>query len=169
MPPSPFFRGETGEQAREIWLVDKAPVVIQKLEAAVQKLDGFMKSQGLDCTPSAVANLKGDEARAAFITHFKEVQRLKTQLDQYTDLTEDNKATIEQVLPEENLRGFKGQYLETAKKLREQQARAATNPAPHPWTSSTSSSSSSPPPSSITTTSWASSPSSRPRGRASRR
>ena len=119
-----LFSGEkTGDQAREIWLVDKAPVVIQKLETAVQKLDDFMKSQGLTCTPSAVANLKGDEARAAFITHFKEVQRLKTQLDQYTDLTDENKATIEQVLPEENLRGFKGQYLETAKKLREQQGK----------------------------------------------
>lgn len=117
-----LFSGEkTGEQAREIWLVDKAPVVIQKLETAVQKLDDFMKSQGLACTPSAVANLKGDEARAAFVTHFKEVQRLKTQLDQYTDLTGDNKATIEQVLPDESLRGFKGQYLETAKQLRVQQ------------------------------------------------
>jgi type I restriction enzyme, R subunit len=119
-----LFSGEkTGEQAREIWLVDKAPVVIQKLATAVQKLDDFMTSQGLDCTPSAVANLKGDEARAAFISHFKEVQRLKTQLDQYTDLTDENKTTIEQVLPEENLRGFKGQYLETAKRLREQQGR----------------------------------------------
>jgi type I restriction enzyme R subunit len=119
-----LFSGEkTGEQAREIWLVDKAPVVIQKLERAVQKLDDFMKSQGLTCTPSAVANLKGDEARAAFVTHFKEVQRLKTQLDQYTDLTGENKATIEQVLPDENLRGFKGQYLETAKQLRDQQGK----------------------------------------------
>jgi type I restriction enzyme R subunit len=117
-----LFSGEkTGEQAREIWLVERAPVVIQKLETAVQKLDGFMKSQGLDCAPSAVANLKGDAAKAAFITHFKEVQRLKTQLDQYTDLTEDNKASIQQVLPEEALRGFKGQYLETAKRLRDQQ------------------------------------------------
>ncbi len=119
-----LFSGEkTGEQAREIWLVDKAPVVIQKLETAVQKLDDFMKSQGLVSTPSAVANLKGDDARAAFITHFKEVQRLKTQLDQYTDLTEDHKATIEQALPDENLRGFKGQYLETAKQLRDQRGK----------------------------------------------
>ena len=117
-----LFSGEkTGEQAREIWLVDKAPVVIQKLEAAVQKLDSFMKSQGLDCTPSAVANLKGDAAKTVFCAQFKEVQRLKTQLDQYTDLTEENKTSIEQVLPEENLRGFKGQYLETAKKLKDQQ------------------------------------------------
>lgn len=119
-----LFSGEkTGEQAREIWLVEKAPVVIQKLEAAVQKLGTFMQSQGLACTPSEVANLKGDEARAAFITHFKEVQRLKTQLDQYTDLTDDHKAAIEQVLPNENLRGFKGQYLETARQLRDQQGK----------------------------------------------
>ena len=116
-----LFSGEkTGEQAREIWLVEKAPVVIKKLEAAVQKLDSFMKSQGLDCSPSAVANLKGDAAKAAFINHFKEVQRLKTQLDQYTDLTEDNKQTIEQVLPQDSHRGFRGEYLETAKRLREQ-------------------------------------------------
>lgn len=124
-----LFSGEkTGEQAREIWLVDKAPVVIKKLETAVQKLGDFMQSQGLDCTPSAVANLKGDAARAAFITHFKEVQRLKTQLDQYTDLTGENKASIEQVLPEENLRGFKGQYLETAKRLRAQQGKGGDKP-----------------------------------------
>jgi type I restriction enzyme R subunit len=121
-----LFSGEkTGEQAREIWLVEKAPVVIQKLEVAVQKLDAFMKSQGLDCAPSAVANLKGDAAKSVFIERFKEVQRLKTQLDQYTDLTEDNKTAIAQVLPEENLRGFKGQYLETAKKLKEQQGKGS--------------------------------------------
>ena len=118
-----LFSGETtGEQAREIWLVESAPVVIQKLGAAVQKLDAFMKSQGLSCTPSAVANLKGDAAKVAFIERFKEVQRLKTQLDQYTDLSGEDKATIERVLPETNLRGFKGQYLETARKLKEHQS-----------------------------------------------
>jgi type I restriction enzyme, R subunit len=123
-----LFSGEkTGEQAREIWLVDKAPKVIEKLQEAVQKLDAFMKSQGLDCTPSAVANLKGDAAKTVFIECFKEVQRLKTQLDQYTDLTEDNKASIEQVLPDENLRGFKGQYLDTARKLKDQQGKSSGN------------------------------------------
>lgn len=119
-----LFSGEkTSEQAREIWLVDKAPVVIQKLEAAVKELDGFMKSQGLDTAPEAVPNLKGDAARAAFINHFKEVQRLKTQLDQYTDLTEEYKEVIEQVLPEERHRGFKGVYLETAQRLKAQQGK----------------------------------------------
>jgi len=118
-----LFSGEkTGDAAREIWLVDKAPVVIEKLQGAVQKLDDFMKSQGLDCAPDAVHNLKGDEARAAFINHFKEVQRLKTQLDQYTDLTDDNAASIEHILPKENLLGFRGAYLETAQRLKQQMA-----------------------------------------------
>lgn len=121
-----LFSGEkTGEQAREIWLVEKAPVVIKKLEAAVQKLGSFMKSQGLDCTPSAVANLKGDAAKVSFCEQFKEVQRLKTQLDQYTDLTEENRQTIEQVLPQDTHRGFRGEYLETAKRLREQRNKSS--------------------------------------------
>lgn len=125
-----LFSGEAAaEKAREIWLVDKAPVVIQKLETAVQKLDTFMKSQGLDCAPEAVPNLKGDAARAAFIEHFKEVQRLKTQLDQYTDLTPENAAAIEQVLPRDNLLGFRGAYLETAQRLRVQQGKAADKPS----------------------------------------
>ena len=125
-----LFSGEAAaEKAREIWLVDKAPGVIQKLETAVQKLDAFMKSQGLDCAPEEVPNLKGDAARAAFVEHFKEVQRLKTQLDQYTDLTEENRNTIEGVLPRDNLLGFRGAYLETAQRLRAQQGKSADTPS----------------------------------------
>ena len=105
-------------------------VVIEKLQSAVKKLDAFMKSQGLDCAPEAVPNLKGDEARAAFINHFKEVQRLKTQLDQYTDLTEENAAAIEDILPKEDLLGFRGAYLETAQRLKAQQGKAGDKPAP---------------------------------------
>ena len=119
-----LFSGEkTGEQARRIWLVDKAPVVIEKLDAAVQKLADFLQSQGLACAPEAVPQLKGDDARAAFIKAFKEVQRLKTQLDQYTDLTEDHAAAIEDILPREDLQAFRGVYLETAQQLKAQQDR----------------------------------------------
>ncbi|MCA3155278.1 MAG: type I restriction endonuclease subunit R [Burkholderiales bacterium] len=119
-----LFSGEkTGDQAREIWLVEKAPVMIQKLATAMEQLDSFMRSQGLANAPEAVPNLKGDAARACFIERFKEVQRLKTQLDQYTDLTEQDKAAIEQVLPNEQHRGFKGAYLETAQRLKEQQGK----------------------------------------------
>ena len=116
-----LFSGEQSDRAKEIWLVDKAPVVIDKLEAAVKKLGEFMRSQGLDSTPEAVSNLKGDAARCQFINLFKEVQRIKTQLDQYTDLTEENAASIEQVIPQEQLQGFRGVYLDTAQRLKAQQ------------------------------------------------
>ncbi len=116
-----LFSGEKSDpKAREIWLVDKAPVVIEKLDAAVQRLADFMQSQGLACAPEAVPQLKGDDARAAFIKAFKEVQRLETQLDQYTDLTADNAAAIEAILPRENLQAFRGVYLGTAKHLKDQ-------------------------------------------------
>ncbi len=116
-----LFSGQTTKPAKEIWLVDEAPVVIGKLQTAVQKLGDFMQSQGLDNKPQDVPNLKGDAARGQFINLFKEVQRLKTQLDQYTDLTDENKETIEQVLPREQLQSFKGAYLETAQRLKEKQ------------------------------------------------
>ncbi len=116
-----LFSGANKEHAKEIWLVDPAPKVILKLGSAVKKLEKFMSSQGLACTPEEVSNLKGDAARGEFINHFKEVQRLKTQLDQYTDLSEEQVDRVEKKLPEEKLRGFKSQYLETAKRLKAQQ------------------------------------------------
>ncbi|HEX3525496.1 MAG TPA: DEAD/DEAH box helicase family protein, partial [Thermoanaerobaculia bacterium] len=118
-----LFSGVKADAAREIWLVDIAHKVIEKLKTQVGLLNEFMKSQGLEAKPDAVPNLKGDDARAAFIKQFKEVQRLQTQLDQYTDLTEQDKEIIEQVLPKEQLKGFRGQYLETAQRLREQRER----------------------------------------------
>jgi len=116
-----LFSGEQGERAREIWLVEAAPQVIAQFDAAVTKLDQFMSSQGLANTPDQVDNLKGDEARAAFINLFKDVQRLKTKLDQYTDLTDDDQANIAAVMPEDQLKAFRGAYLETARQLKSQQ------------------------------------------------
>lgn len=126
-----LFSGEASKPAKEIWLVDKAPVVIEKLQTAVQALDKFMQSQGLENKPEAVVNLKGDAARAQFINLFKEVQRLNTQLDQYTDLTPDNMTSIEKILPKDQLQGFKGVYIDTAQRLKEKQGTGGdkTDPA----------------------------------------
>ncbi len=116
-----MFSGVEGEKSGEIWLVEKAPIVIEKLDLAVKKLDDFMKSQGLENKPEEVPNLKGDAARASFINHFKEVQRLKTGLDQYTDLSLEQKQTIEATIPKEQLQGFKGVYIELAQQFRKKQ------------------------------------------------
>ena len=116
-----LFSGSDFESAKKYWLVDAAPVVIEKLDTAITKLQDFMQSQGLAYAPAEINNLKGDDARGQFINLFKEVQRLKTQLDQYTDLSEAQSTSIEAVMPEDTLRAFKGMYLETAQRLKDKQ------------------------------------------------
>jgi type I restriction enzyme, R subunit len=113
-----LFSGEDKGQAKEIWLVDAAPVVIDKYKKAVEVLGIFMQQHNLVSEPQEVYNLKGDGARISFVKNFKEVQRIKTQLDQYTDLDEDQQAYIEAILPKETLQEFRSSYIETAKQLR---------------------------------------------------
>jgi type I restriction enzyme, R subunit len=118
-----LFSGKDQDRAREIWLVDPAPLVVEKYKEAVNKLETFMESKGLACEPTQVVNLKGDTAKAEFINHFKEVQKLKTQLEQYTDLDTQSKETIEQRLPTDAMRGFKAMYLDTAQELSRKQGK----------------------------------------------
>ena len=125
-----LFSGAKTEDPREIWLVESADKVMVKYEAAVANLKEFMETKGLDCNPSEVHNLKGDAARAEFINTFKEVQRLKTQLDQYTDLKEDQVESIQNLLPINDLRSFKSVYLDTAKRLKAQQDKGDDNTPP---------------------------------------
>jgi type I restriction enzyme R subunit len=115
-----LFSGESvAERAKEIWLVDPAPKVIEKYQEAVKAMGKWMEDKNMVAEPHEVYNIKGDAARVEFINRFKEVQRLKTQLDQYTDLNEEQKARIENLMPEEQLRSFRSSYLEIAKQLKE--------------------------------------------------
>jgi len=119
-----LFSGQrNGDAARTIWLVDPAPTVVEKLKDAVAKLGAFLESHDLPPTPEAVTALKGDDARAVFIERFREVQRLKTQIDQYTDLQPELKAEVDSLLPRDELNAFRGVYLSTAQRLKEQQQR----------------------------------------------
>lgn len=114
-----LFSGEDKGRVREIWLIDPAHVVIDNYKRAVEALGVFMQEQNLVSEPQAVYNVNGDTAKIAFVRNFKEVQRLRTQLDQYTDLDETQKATIEAILPNETLQEFRSSYIETARQLRE--------------------------------------------------
>ncbi len=125
-----LFSGEKIDNPREIWLVEPAAEVLRKYEAAVAGMAGFMEQKNLVCEPEQVYNLKGDAARIQFVTRFKEVQRLKTQLDQYTDLEPEQKAKMEAILPQDQLQSFRSTYLETAKRLKEQQAKEGEQAPP---------------------------------------
>jgi type I restriction enzyme R subunit len=113
-----LFSGVNVEQAKKVWIVDPAPVVIDRLAEAMEGLAGFMAREGLPARPEEVFNLKGDEARSEFITRFKEVQRLKIQLNQYTDLSPGDEQRIDSLLSEEDHWAFKGAYLDTVQRLK---------------------------------------------------
>lgn len=122
-----LFSGlKQGEDPKKIWLVKPAEDVLKDYKVKVDALRDFMQRQGLTAEPGQVNNLHGDAARGEFVDKFKEVQRLRTQLDQYTDLGEPEQAQVEALLPTDDLRAFRGQYLETAKRLREQQGTSST-------------------------------------------
>ncbi|MXY08213.1 MAG: type I restriction endonuclease subunit R [Rhodothermaceae bacterium] len=125
-----LFSGEQINRAKEIWLVEKAPIVIDKFAQAVADLHCFMRSHGLVARPDRVTNLQGDAARVEFINRFKDVQRLKTQLDQYTDLTDKQRRLIEHTLSSDDLRAFQGAYLETAHRLKHQQGKLGKGDQP---------------------------------------
>lgn len=119
-----LFSGAKAEAARKIWLVDKAPAVIEELRKARVSLQTFLQAYGLSDKPEEIAQLKGDEARIGFVEAFKKVQKLQIQLDQYTDLTPEQKGSIQTILPPDEFHAFRGQYLETAKRLRDERASA---------------------------------------------
>jgi type I restriction enzyme R subunit len=116
-----LFSGEDTGRAKEIWLTDPAPKMIEKYQEAVKAMEKWMEDKNMVAEPQEVYNIKGDAARVEFINRFKEVQSIKIQLDQYTDLSDEQKAKIEELLPEEQLRSFRSSYLEIAKQLKEVQ------------------------------------------------
>ncbi|WP_281309543.1 type I restriction endonuclease subunit R [Flavobacterium flavigenum] len=123
-----LFSGEKSEdKAIKIWMVDPAPVVIEEYKKAVEALGVFMEENNLVNDPSEVYNLRGDTAKITFVKNFKEVQRLKTQLDQYTDLDETQKEVIETILPVDRLQSFRSSYLETAKQFKAIQDKEGNN------------------------------------------
>ena len=123
-----LFSGEKSEdKAIKIWMVDPAPIVIEEYKKAVEALGVFMQENNLVNEPSEVYNLRGDAAKIAFVKNFKEVQRLKTELDQYTDLDESQKEVIESILPTDRLLSFRSSYLETAKQFKAIQDKEGNN------------------------------------------
>jgi type I restriction enzyme R subunit len=122
-----LFSGENKDKAIKIWMVDPAPVVIEEYKKAVKALGYFMEENNLVNEPSEVYNLRGDSAKIAFVKNFKEVQKLKTQLDQYTDLNETQKEAIESILPTDLLQSFRSSYLETARQFKAIQDKEGNN------------------------------------------
>jgi len=104
---------------KEYWLVEPADKVVEKYQSAISNLQTVMNSMGLECKPEEVVNIPQGENTSAFIDAFKDVQRLALKLDQYVDLSDELKATIEDALPEDTLQQFRTAYLDLARRTHE--------------------------------------------------
>lgn len=121
-----LFSGEKADKARQVWLVEPAESINKKYKKAISDLRNFMSIHNLEFKASEVANLRGDEAKAGFINYFKEVQRYKTQLSQYTDFVSVDDVNSQIVsepqvgygFTDEDLLAFRGAYLDLAYSLK---------------------------------------------------
>jgi type I restriction enzyme R subunit len=123
-----LFSGEDLNTKSTIWLVEPKEEVIRQYKEAVSHLEDFMHRQQLTLSPEDVYNICGNEAKCQFINNFKQIQKLKTKLDQYTDATEEDEQQIEEILPQEDLIGFRVAYLETAKAIKFEKSSAQNEP-----------------------------------------
>lgn len=126
------------DRARQIWLVEPVESINKKYKDAVVNLRQYLRSHGLEFKASEVANLKGDEAKAGFVNYFKEVQRYKTQLDQYTDAISPNEEgtnifsdpQASYGFTDDDLRAFRGAYLDLACSLKNKRERKSESVSP---------------------------------------
>ena len=121
-----LFSGEKADTARQVWLVEPVESINTKYKKAISDLRNFMSVHNLEFKASEVANLRGDEAKVGFINYFKEIQRYKTQLSQYTDFVNVDDINSQIVsesqvgygFTDEDLLAFRGAYLDLAYSLK---------------------------------------------------
>lgn len=111
-----LFSGFDRTKGKEYWLVEPAEKVVEKYKDAIVQLQTVMNSMGLDCKPEEVVNIPQGENANEFIDAFKEVQRLALKLDQYVELPEELKESIEAAMPEDTLQQFRTAYLDLARR-----------------------------------------------------
>ena len=126
-----LFSGEQGPKAKEIWLVERAPVVVGKLETALAQLHTFLETQGVPPTPEGARALMGNEARIEFVQRFKVVQALANALKQYTDLTPEEEAQIATLLVDDEQERFRAAYLATTTIIKQNRPNTGTGDPDH--------------------------------------
>lgn len=114
-----FSRQDKADDARKEWLVQEAPEVIAELRKAARKVASLLEDEDLEPTPDQVHNLKKEALKILFIERFQEVQKLVNQLSQYTDLTDQQRQEINEIISPDSLQGFRGVYLELVQELKQ--------------------------------------------------
>ena len=110
--------------------MEPAEKVVEKYKDKIAQLQTVMNGMGLECKPEEVINIPQGENTAHFIDAFKDVQRLALKLDQYVDLPEELKESIESAMPEDTLQQFRTAYLDLARRSRPEGGGSRTEETP---------------------------------------
>lgn len=113
-----LFSGYDRDKSKEYWLVEPVEKVVEMFKEKIVQLQTVMNSMGLECKPEEVINIPPGESTNNFIDAFKDVQRLALKLDQYVDISEELKASVENAMPEDTLQQFRTAYLDLARRTR---------------------------------------------------
>ncbi len=119
MPPSPSSPARRPSKAREIWLVDKAPVVIDKLNAAKAELGQVHEVAG----PRRASRKTWPTSRATTpappsSSISRKCSGSRPSSTNTPTSPPSKSRTIQTILPKDELNAFRGVYLETAQRLR---------------------------------------------------
>lgn len=125
-----LFSGFDRKKGKEYWLVEPAEKVVEKYKEKISQLQTVMNGMGLECRPEEVVNIPQGENASHFIDAFKDVQRLALKLDQYVDLPEEVKTSIENAMPEDTLQQFRTAYLDLARRYESADGRSRKEETP---------------------------------------
>ncbi len=113
-----FSNSEADAEAQSKWFVADASEALAAYTAEVAELKKFFGQHDLDMLPSSALVLRGDTAKLGFLTRFKNVQTLKTNIDFYPDLTSEQKQEINSLIPQQTMEGLRTSYLDLARDFR---------------------------------------------------
>lgn len=113
-----LFSGEKIEVAREIWIVDPPAKVIEELSEINECRNRFFKERGLDPAASdSPYQLKGNDEIREYLEIEKERIKKRYEIEQYIDITTEEKAEADAILSMDVINSVKRVYLETAKRI----------------------------------------------------
>ena len=118
---------QNAEAASKIWLVETPAEKMAEYQTAVAELTQFMDDQGLPCEPAAVHQLKGEHNRRTLMNKLRRVQKINNQLNQYTELDQDQ---MQAIMPARTLQGFRVCIWIWCKIIKTPEAKGEANESP---------------------------------------
>ena len=120
-----LFSGAKADQAREIWLVDKAPVGHREAQDRRRRPRRLHEVAGpRPASPRTWPTSRATTPAPRSSSSSRKCSGSRPSSTSTPTSPTSRKQTIEQILPKDELNAFRGVYLETAQRLKEQQGKA---------------------------------------------